>query len=92
MPRRPPSATGGRIPEQDSGRVEGRKRGPNVPGWGSDPRRRARDRYQWRALDRLHGRIPQAGPCSTFADPLLRPSALTWDAASGTLLPASLGS
>jgi len=59
----------GHIPTE-VGRVEGRKRDP----LGSDPRDAHGIGTIRRALDRLHGRIPQAGPCSTLRRSLFRPT------------------
>ena len=58
----------GRIPMNDMGRVEGRKRGPSGD---LTPKTRMGSASTRRAHDRLHGRIPQAGPCSTLRRSLL---------------------
>ncbi len=77
MPRRPPSATGGHIPNK---KRWGASRGGRGTLWDLTPGGAQGIGITDAPSDRLHGRIPQAGPCSTFADPLFRPSALTWDA------------
>jgi len=60
------------VASSQAGRVEGRKRGP----FGDlTPEMRMGSVLERRALDRLHGRIPQAGPCSSLRRSLLHASA-----------------
>jgi hypothetical protein len=63
-------ATGGQIPEQ----VRGASEGGRGTLWDLTPETRMGSALERRAIDRLHGRIPQAGPCSTFRRSLFRPS------------------
>ena len=60
------------VASPQAGRVEGRKRGPSG---NLTPETRMGSALKRRALDRLHGRIPQAGPCSSFRRSLLLASA-----------------
>jgi hypothetical protein len=68
-----------------SGRVDGWKRGPSGD---LTPETRMGSASTRRAIDRLHGRIPQAGPCSTFRRSLLHVSAHLPLKGRGNVFPA----
>ena len=57
------------VASPQAGRVGGRKRGPTGD---LTPQTRMGSALNRRACDRRHGRIPQAGPCSTLRRSLLR--------------------
>jgi hypothetical protein len=56
----------GQIPEKNFGARRGAEEGPQCFFGDLTPKTRMGSAFERRALDRLHGRIPQAGPCSTF--------------------------